>query len=152
MKFLCDQMLGTLAKWLRIYGFDTFYANSEIDDAELITISKNEDRILITRDKKLIQSAQSKNLKTIELKTTDIDEQISTVLGDLEIDKTKILSRCILCNTEVEEIKKDDVKGKVPKRIFENNNEFWFCKNCNKIYWKGSHYEKMIEKIHKIQK
>ena len=52
MKFLCDQMLGTLAKWLRIYGFDTFYANRDISDSELLDISKKENRILITRDKK----------------------------------------------------------------------------------------------------
>jgi len=94
--------------------------------------------------------AIKENLDTIEIKTTDIDEQISKVLGDLEIDKTKILSRCILCNTEVEEIKKDDVKGKVPERVFNNNEKYWFCKKCNKIYWKGSHYEKMIEKINNL--
>lgn len=150
MKFLCDQMLGTLAKWLRIYGFDTYYVNSEMDDAKLLEISKNENRILITRDKKLIQSARRENLKTIEIKTTDIDKQISNILGDIETDKTKILSRCILCNTKVEEIKKENVKGKVPERVFNNNEKFWFCMKCNKIYWKGSHYEKMIEKINEI--
>ena len=89
MKFLCDQMLGTLAKWLRIYGFDTFYANNEMDDAKLLEISKNENRVLITRDKKLIQMARKENIETIEIKTTDIDEQISKVLGDVETDKKK---------------------------------------------------------------
>ena len=147
MKFLCDQMLGTLAKWLRIYGYDTFYANSEMDDVKLLEISKNENRILISRDKELVQTARRENLKTIELKTTDIDEQISAVLGDIKIDKTKVLSRCILCNTEVEKIKKEDIKGKIPERVFKNNEKFWFCKKCNKIYWKGTHYEKMFEKI-----
>lgn len=150
MKFLCDQMLGTLAKWLRIYGFDTFFVNSEMDDAKLMEITKKENRILITRDRNLIQSARRENLKTIEIKKTDINEQISTVLGDIKIDKKKVLSRCILCNTGVEEIKKEDIKTKVPKRVFDNNEKFWFCKKCNKIYWKGSHYEKMFEKINKL--
>ena len=143
-------MLGTLAKWLRIYGFDTFFVNSEMDDAKLLEITKKENRILITRDKNLIQSARRENIKTIEVKTTDINEQISTILGDTEIDKTKVLSRCILCNTKVDEIKKEDVKGKVPERVFNNNEKFWFCKKCNKIYWKGSHYEKMFEKINNL--
>jgi len=150
MKFLCDQMLGTLAKWLRIYGFDTFFVNSEMDDAKLMETTKKENRILITRDRNLIQSARRENLKTIEIKKTDIDEQISTVLGDIKIDKTKVLSRCILCNTEIEEIKKEGIKAKVPKRVFDNNEKFWFCKKCNKIYWKGSHYEKMFEKINNL--
>jgi hypothetical protein len=121
-----------------------------MDDAKLIEITKKENHILITRDRNLIQSARRENIKTIEIKTTDINEQISTVLGDIKIDKTKVLSRCILCNTEVEEIKKEDIKAKVPKRVFDNNEKFWFCKKCNKIYWKGTHYEKMFEKINNL--
>jgi uncharacterized protein with PIN domain len=150
MKFLCDQMLGTLAKWLRIYGFNTFFVNSEMDDHKLLEIARKENRILITRDKNLIQTARRENIKTIEIKTTDIDEQISTILDDIKTDKTKVLSRCILCNTEVEEIKKEIVKGKVPEKVFISNEKFWFCKKCNKIYWKGSHYEKMFEKINNL--
>jgi uncharacterized protein with PIN domain len=150
MKFLCDQMLGTLAKWLRIYGFDTFYANSEIDDSKLLDISKNENRILITRDKTLIQIACRENIKTINIKTKEIDKQISIVLSNIKLDKTKILSRCIICNSLIVEIKKKNVKGKVPERVFNNIEKFWFCKRCDKIYWKGSHYEKMVEKINKL--
>jgi uncharacterized protein with PIN domain len=150
MKFLCDQMLGTLAKWLRIYGYDTFYANSEMDDSKLLEISKNENRVLITRDKNLIQTAQKEKIKTIEIRTTDLDEQIKIVISNFKIDKTKILSRCILCNVEVEEIKKIDVKGKVPERIYNFNKKFWICKKCNKVYWQGSHYKKMFEKINQI--
>jgi hypothetical protein len=147
MKFLCDQMLGTLAKWLRIYGFDTFYASRDMDDPEVLEISKKENRILISRDKNLIIAARRENLKTIEISTTDLDEQISIVLGNIKPDKTKILSRCIICNAKVEDIKKQNVEDKVPEKVFKNKEKFWLCKNCNKIYWKGSHYEKMFEKI-----
>ena len=150
MKFSCDQMLGTLAKWLRIYGFDTFYVNNEMNDVKLLEISKIENRILLTRDKKLIQMARRENLTTIEIKTTDINEQLSMVLRDIKTDKSKVLSRCILCNTRIVELKKEEVKGKVPERVFNNNEKFWFCKKCNKIYWKGTHYEKMFEKINKL--
>jgi uncharacterized protein with PIN domain len=150
MKFLCDQMFGTLAKWLRIYGFDAFYATNELNDLDIIEISKKENRILLTRDRKLIPIAKRENIETIEIKTTDINEQISIVLMNFKVDKNKILSRCILCNTDVEDIKKEEIAGKVPDRIFEGNDKFWFCKKCNKIYWKGSHYEKMFEKINDL--
>jgi uncharacterized protein with PIN domain len=143
-------MLGTLAKWLRIYGFDTFYENSKISDEKLIEISKDEKRVLISRDKELIQIAKRENIKTIELKTIDIDEQIKAVLKDMKFDKSQILSRCIICNSEVNEINKNEIKDKVPKKVFENNEEFWFCNICKKIYWKGSHYEKMIGKINNL--
>ena len=140
-------MLGTLAKWLRIYGFDTFYASRDMDDPEVLEISKKENRILISRDKNLIIAARRENLKTIEISTTDLDEQISIVLGNIKPDKTKILSRCIICNAKVEDIKKQNVEDKVPEKVFKNKEKFWLCKNCNKIYWQGSHYEKMFEKI-----
>jgi len=151
MKFLCDQMLGTLAKWLRIYGLDTFFANSETDDKELLKIAKAENRTLVTRDRELTYSAKRENLTVIELKTKDLDEQIKAVLNYVKIDKSKILSRCIICNSVVDEIKKDDVKNKVPEKVFEINEDFWYCKKCDKIYWKGTHYEKMIEKTMELK-
>lgn len=140
-------MLGTLAKWLRIYGFDTSYANSDIDDNKILKLSKKENRILLTRDINLTNRARRENIKTIKITSTEIDKQIKTALDSKLINRDKILSRCIICNSIVKEIKKDDVKEKVPKRIFENINKYWFCPKCNKIYWKGSHYENMIEKI-----
>ncbi|KYK33215.1 MAG: hypothetical protein AYK22_01520 [Thermoplasmatales archaeon SG8-52-3] len=152
MKFLCDQMLGTLAKWMRIYGLDTFFAEGEIDDSKLIDICNKENRVMVTRDKNLISRAKRENIETIEIKTTDIDEQIMKVIKGIKIESKLILSRCILCNSLVEEVKKEKIKGKIPKKSYENNKEFWYCKKCDKIYWKGSHFENMIDKINQIKK
>jgi uncharacterized protein with PIN domain len=143
-------MLGTLAKWLRIYGFDTFYAKSEIDDKKLIEIAKKEKRILLTKDKNLIYKARRENVKTILFKKSGIDYELSKVLNNFEIDKDLVLSRCILCNNKAKIIKKEEIIGKVPNKVFEKQNEFWFCSKCKKIYWKGTHYEKMFEKIKKM--
>ncbi len=151
MKFICDRMLGTLAKWLRIFGFDTYYANSKIDDAELLEVAKKENRTLLTRDKELIYNARRENLKIIKINTTDLDEQLRLVLQNVKIDETKFLSRCTLCNTVLDEIKKENVQNNVPKKVFENNEEFWFCPKCNKHYWMGSHYDKMLKKIGEIK-
>ena len=144
MKFLCDRMLGTLAKWLRIYGFDTYYASSDMDDKKLIEISKNEDRVFITRDKTLVFDARRENVKVIQISETDIGKQLKQILKNTKVDKKFFLSRCLICNSLVEEIKKKDVENKVPEKVFENNDEFWYCSKCDKIYWKGSHYDKMI--------
>ena len=152
MKLLCDQMLGTLAKWLRILGFDTFYAHDTLTDGELLDIAKNEKRIIISRDKELIVRGKKKNLTTIEINTTDLDEQLQQVLKLILIDEQFVLSRCILCNTILTTREKILVQSNVPKKVFENNDEFWFCNTCNKYYWKGSHYEKIINKIDEIKK
>ena len=151
MKYLCDQMLGTLAKWLRIYGFDTFYPEGSSDDSELLDICKKENRVLITRDKSLIIRARRENIKTIEVSSIDINNQIKTVISDEIINSENVLSRCILCNGLVDEIKKNDVKGKIPKNSFDSNDKFWYCKKCDKIYWKGSHFKNMIDKINEIK-
>ena len=147
MKFLSDQMLGTLAKWLRIYGFDTYFADYEISDDELLKISKKEKRILLTKDKMLIEKAKKQKLKVIKINSTKLDDQLKEVLKDAKINKKLFLTRCLICNNPLAEIKKESVKGKVPKKVFENNQEFYYCNKCNKIYWKGTHYDKMKKDI-----
>jgi len=151
MKFLCDQMLGSLARWLRLFGFDTFYANSEISDDEVLKIAENENRVLITRDKELIIRAKKKKIQLIEMKSFDFDEQLMQLVKEEDIDEKMILSRCSLCNNILVEIKKNDVKTKVPEKVYKNNDRFWFCSRCNKIYWMGSHYDKIQSKIKKIK-
>lgn len=151
MKFLCDQMLGTLAKWLRLYGFDTYFTNGNMKDDELLHIAKKENRIIITRDKELILRGKYKNLKVIEISSTDLNVQIRNVLHGKSINNNTILSRCSICNTILKEIKKNEVYNKVPAKIYENNEQFWFCYKCDKIYWIGSHYKKIINKINEIK-
>ena len=152
MKILCDQMLGTLAKWLRILGFDTFYANAEMSDEDLLGIAKGENRAIFTRDKELIIRGKKKNLNVILIETTDLDLQIKQVLKHVNIDESAVLSRCTICNTVLDTVEKNKIQGKVPSKVFENNEKFWFCSKCNKFYWIGSHHDKIINKIDKIKK
>ena len=152
MKLLCDQMLGSLAKWLRILGFDTFYANKEITDEELLNIAKIENRTIVSRDKELILRGKKQNINVIEIKNTDLDDQLKLVLNLIKIDEKLVLSRCTLCNKILEKIEKSEVEGKVPRKIFDNNDEFWFCNKCKKFYWMGSHYKKITDKIDEITK
>jgi len=152
MKILCDQMLGTLAKWLRIMGFDTFYANAEMSDEDLLNIAKGENRTIFTRDKELIIRGKKKNLNVIAIETTDLDLQLNQALKHVNIDEKEVLSRCTLCNTVLDTVEKNKIQGKVPSKVFENNEKFWFCSKCNKFYWVGSHYNEMINKIDKIKK
>jgi uncharacterized protein with PIN domain len=145
-------MLGTLAKWLRIIGFDTFYAKNTTTDDELLYIAENEKRTIISRDKELITRGKKKNLTTIEIISTCLDEQLSQVLTFTKIDEKFVLSRCSLCNNILKVIQKSKVEGKVPEKIFENNDSFRFCDKCDKYYWRGSHYNKIINKIEEIKK
>ena len=85
----------------------------------------------------------------MKLSLVDLDEQLKHVIKKEYIDEKMILSRCSLCNTVLVEIKKNDVKTKVPEKVYKNNDRFWFCSKCDKIYWMGSHYNKIKSKIKK---
>ena len=151
MKFLCDQMLGNLSRWLRFFGFDTYYIQSDIDDDELLKIAEKDNRIIITRDKELIIRANKRKLKIINIDSINLDVQIKRILKNAEINENKILSRCSICNTILKKIDKQDVKNKVPNKIYNNMNIFFFCELCDKTYWMGTHYDKIIKKIIEIK-
>lgn len=149
---LCDQMLGTLSKWLRIFGLDTFYASSEISDDELLKIAKREKRMIISRDNELIIRARKYKIKNMLIKTTNLDSQLNLVFKKVHPDPSLILSRCTICNSVLKKIKKDLVKEKIPERVFENNEVYFYCSICSKYYWTGTHYKKIVERINQIKK
>ncbi|WP_269083322.1 Mut7-C RNAse domain-containing protein [Thermodesulfovibrio aggregans] len=146
-RFIADVMLGSLSRWLRLFGFDTLYRN-DYTDKELIKLSLQEDRILLTRDNAL---ARSKLLKKVFLiQSEEIREQIIEVLSKIEIslDLLSLKPRCPVCNGETESIKKEEIKGEIPDYVLFSSQEFIICKSCGKIYWQGTHKEK-IDKIKK---
>ena len=154
MKFLVDQMLGTLAKWLRLFGFETYFAKQEVEDDLLLLIAENEKRILITRDKALYYRAIKKEIPVIFTSSTNLADQLIQVFSTYPnaLDENTILNRCSVCNTILTEVKKHRVENVVPLRVFQNHNQFWQCPTCNRIYWKGSHYKKILQTINEFKK
>ena len=151
MKLLCDQMLGSLAKWLRLCGFDTAFATQTTTDESLLKKAQKEQRVLITRDKQLIAQAKKNLILVIEIKTIDLDVQLTTILKHISINPEDILSRCSECNTPLISVEKDTIKSHVPPKIFSEKNCFWRCPSCKKTYWKGTHYDAINKKIIKLQ-
>ncbi len=140
--FIVDTMLGTLAKWLRILGFDTIY-EAGMDDDEILKLATEENRIIISRDRELC----GRKPGSIFLETTDLDEQIARVLDFYSADKNKILSRCLECNCLLQKIACQYIeKASVPEDILQRYDEFWHCEKCNKYYWPGTHFENMKKK------
>lgn len=147
MKLICDHMLGSLAKWLRIFGFDTLYPDATTTDDSILQIAKEESRLLISRDKQLIQRGKKAQLPILEIQTTKLAEQVTQVLSHIPVDEKTILSRCTLCNTPLQSIEKKGLESRVPEKVFKTRDEFWYCPICEKYYWMGTHYENMSEKI-----
>jgi len=143
-------MLGSLAKWLRIFGFDTLYPDATANDDEVLQIAKAEKRLLISRDKELITRGKKVQLNVLEIQTTNLNEQLVQVLTYIQIDSTQVLTRCTLCNTPLISVEKKAIKTRVPLKVFETRDQFWYCSVCNKYYWMGTHYENMIKKINEL--
>jgi len=143
-------MLGSLAKWLRIFGFDTLYPDVTTKDDEVLNIARAEKRLLISRDKELIIRGKKVKLDVLEIRMTDLDEQLAQVLTHIPIDCTQVLTRCTLCNTPLLSVGKKTIQTHVPPKVFETRDQFWYCSVCNKYYWMGTHYENMIKKINEF--
>ena len=151
-KFLVDGMLGKLARWLRILGYDVKYYKS-LDDDSLIEIAKDEGRILLTRDNLLYRKSLKKKVNSLLLEDESRVKNLAKLSQELGIDLevNALTSRCPKCNSRIEPIKKDLVYGKVPEKTFRRFNEFWICPNCGQIYWRGSHWRNIYGTIDKAR-
>lgn len=145
MKLLCDHMLGSLARWLRFMGYDTAYPKA-MEDRDLIAKAREEERVLLTRDKGLAARFSG----AIYVKSDVLAEQIRELAALLPLRVLDPLSRCSLCNTPIEPAPRDVVRDLVPEGVLSRQKEFWRCPSCGKIYWQGSHWDKMIERLNDL--
>ena len=148
MKFLVDRMLGKLAKWLRMLGYDTLYYQGE-DLHQLIHLARQEGRVILTRNTKLIPKRQEDRILRVREDDPTLQLRDLILKGYISLDE-KLFSRCLLCNTLLDEIQKGEVEGKVPDFIFHQQKEFFRCPQCGRIYWKGSHQENMQKKVDEL--
>ena len=145
-------MLGNLAKKLRILGYDSKYFSS-IEDDKLITVAKNEKRIILTKDEQLTKIAEKQSIVSVLIRGNDELEQIAQINAKIKLDRFVMdtnHSRCIGCNGSLQSIEKYRIIGKVPEGILEREERFWMCDSCKKIYWEGTHFAKLQEFVNKL--
>ena len=149
-------MLGKIAKKLRILGFDTIYILPSTNDTEILDLLINTKRILLTSDKELFYRSKQYKYNSIFIKKNTEIENLITIFSNLEIkviDTLLSCHRCSICNNKLEIIEDVNlVKNEIYHRVIKNNNEFYKCKRCNKLYWHGSHIKNIILLIEKINK
>lgn len=150
MKFVVDCMLGKLAKWLKILGFDTQFF-SKVEDDKLISLAEEENRILLTRDNGLLE--KSKNIRTLFIESEDWRAQLVQVLDAFNLRvKARPYSLCIECNTRLKELPKAKAKNMVSDFIYETAQDFALCPDCGRVYWQGTHHTDMALKIEELLK
>lgn len=148
-KFILDVHLGTLARYMWMIGLDTLYKN-EFTDEEIVEISLKERRAILTKDRGILK--RSEVTHGYWIRSSKTIEQLKEVLLRFDLkDQIKEFSRCLLCNSILKKIKKEKILDRLPQKVKELQNAFYICPTCDKIFWKGSHFQRMREIIAKLQ-
>ncbi len=154
LAFVIDAMLGKLVKWLRILGCDVLSVSEVGDsDEDLLKVAKSEKRILITGDQSLFQRAWRGGIKTRYIASANVIDALA-LLSKIESIPLRIdlhETRCPDCNTKLVEVSTDQVEG-IPEEILKRHLWIYLCKKCNKAYWLGSHYLKMLKTLIQAKK
>lgn len=148
-KFIVDEHLGKLGKYLRMLGFDTFYKNN-YRQGELVDLSLSEKRTILTKDKSVLKRTDVTHGYFV--RHTDVDNQVKETIIRFDLQKDiKEFTRCMECNELLRLIEKETIIDQIPPKVAEWQDKFYRCSNCNKIYWQGTHHQKMNSFIQSIK-
>jgi len=142
MRFIADVMVGRLAKYLRMAGYDVVYIN-DADDDSILQIAKNEDRIVLTRDTAMLKRREFKNgiLRSVFISDDVLMAQLIQMKYELDLILKPDLIVCLICNNPLKKVEKKDIKNKVPPYVYKTQSKFKHCSSCGRYYWQGTHYD-----------
>ena len=147
-RFICDEQLGRLAKWLRLEGFDTRF-QCPISDTDLIHLAQSEKRILLTRDRHL----QAKTLwdAVVVIEAIHYAKQLTELRKKIRLPHSVPFTRCLRCNELIQPISKSEIQSKVPEEVHRSYQNFYTCPSCKKVFWRGSHVENSEKRLRGLQ-
>ncbi len=145
-RFLADAMLGGLARWLRVLGLDAAF-DPELDDPELVDRALAEDRLILTRDSRLVLRKRAKN--HLFIRSEVVDEQVVQVLEDLGLEPRPedLFSRCLRCNVPLVTVAPEEAAYEVPPYVARTQERFRRCPRCGRIFWRATHAERMRRRL-----
>ena len=143
-RFVVDSMLGSLARWLRMLGYDTAYAK-DMDDEDIVRLSTDERRTIITRDRELGSKPGA-----VLIDEEELDLQLKAVHEKVGLTMDEASIRCSSCNGTLVDLPKGEASELVPKGALESNDAFWRCESCGKAYWRGTHWIGIMERLRKL--
>ena len=136
-RFAADAMLGRLARWLRLLGFDCAY-DSESTDEQIVRLAVSDSRTILTRDRKLPEEWWIADIYVV--REEGIRKQLVEVMQRFDLAASiRVLTRCNECNCSLHHVARSDVSGRVPPRVLELHDVFSECRDCERVYWEGSH-------------
>ena len=148
-RLIADAMLGALARWLRALDVDVAY-DPALDDAALVERAVAEGRTILTRDRRLTERRLARD--HVLIRSDDLDEQVRQVVAELGLDPDpgRFLGRCLRCNAPLEAIDAESARARVPPWVARTHEEFRACPACGRVYWRGTHVERMAKRLEKM--
>ncbi len=148
--FVLDGHLRRLAGYLRLLGFDSLCSNAW-SDHELVAISTEQHRILLTRDVGLLKHGSITHGSYV--RAIDPRQQLIEIVRRFHLsDRINPFTRCIPCNGLLEPVEKDDIAHRLLPRTRDSFHEYWTCTACERIYWRGSHYQRLNEIVEEARR
>ncbi len=151
-RFIVDNNVGKLGRWLRIMGYDAV-SFSGSDDSAMVAMARAEGRVILTRDTEIMKRhlITSGRLRAILITSDKPEQQIKQVKEALNLEpKFSPFSICLECNQPLAKKSREQVKERVPPHVFKTQNQFVECPACRRIYWRGTHWQQMTRKLNKI--
>ena len=152
MKFIVDNNVGKLAKWLRMMGYDTLLFGGG-DDWEMVRTALAEGRVILTRDTQIVKMGviASGRLKAVLIHSEEPEQQKRQVVETLNLDcRFRPFTVCLECNQPLEERSQQQVQNRVPPYVFQTQSQYMECPACHRIYWRGTHWQAMTRKLEKF--
>jgi hypothetical protein len=141
MRFVADAMLGKLAKRLRLLGHDVLY-DAALSDNDIIRLSLEQDRIILTRDTGLATRPLAQ--RHLFIASDQVDVQLRQVLAAFPaVTAPAPFTRCSVCNGVLSPLDKEDARDRVPDHVLRTASVFFQCRACERVYWEGSHVRNM---------
>ncbi len=147
MKFLLESNLSKLAKWLRFLGHDVKVLQGEIN---LKDLSLNQDRVFITTSRRWERTLKKLKMEYLVVPRHDWEVQLCLVIKKFSLEPSLKLNLCAYCGSKLKTIPKEEVKDKVPPRAYESAYDFTLCPHCGSVFWKGTHYGRMVKTLKRI--
>jgi uncharacterized protein with PIN domain len=147
-RFLVDRMLGKLARWLRILGYDTAYL-PQLSPEGIMREGRRQGRLILTRDTRLLRRKDAPPFVFVH--GDRFREQLHQVVDTLHLDPLRALfTRCVECNRTLEEVAKDKLHDRVPEYVWQTQNEFRRCPECHRLYWGATHRDHVLAELQRL--
>lgn len=148
LRFILDVHLGKLARSLRLLGFDSYYRN-DLEDREIVRLSQSQKRIILTRDRGILKYNEVTHGYWV--RNTDPVKQLTEICSAFDLPGAcQPFTRCMRCNGLLCNLSAEEARGRVPVKVVEDFQEFSNCRDCNRVYWRGSHYEWLLQRVNRI--